>query len=287
MNSQRVIQQAFYRILRALAKVALRYGVSAGSMTELLRRAYVEAAEDSLVEEGKKPLTTRICALTGFYRKEIVRIKALPPVGDSSIDDRYNRSSRVITGWLRDPNYRTKAGQPAVLKLDGDTGFDTLVKRYSGDMTPNAMLEELIRLDVVEVTTRKAVRLKTRAYIPRTSELDILQIMGTDTADLIDTIHHNIVSNEAERRFQRKVSYVHIPEHQVDTFRRYAAKESQGLLEKLDRWLAKRDTEEQSLGTPGSRLGLGIYMVEHENQHAAPTSTDESNDAPSTDNNYV
>ena len=269
MNSQGIIHQAFYRILLTLAKVALRFGVSAGSMTELLRRAYVEAAENSLIEEGKKPLTTRICALTGFYRKEVVRLKTLPPLGDTAVDDRYNRSSRVITAWLRDPDYHTKAGQPAVLKLDGKFGFESLVKRYSGDMTSNAMLEELMRLEVVELTTRKAVKLKTRAYIPHASALDTLQILGTDTADLIETIHHNIRSNESERRFQRKVNYVHIPENQVEKFRLYAAKESQALLEKLDRWLASKDTEEKSLGTPGSRLGLGISMVAQKNKHTS------------------
>ena len=279
MNSQGIIHQAFYRILLTLAKVALRFGVSAGSMTELLRRAYVEAAENSLIEEGKKPLTTRLCALTGFYRKEVVRLKTLPPIGDSTVDDRYNRSSRVITAWLRDPDYRTKAGKPAVLKLEGELGFESLVKRYSGDMTPNAMLEELLRLEVVELTTRKTVKLRAHAYIPQTSELDFLQIMGTDTADLIETIHHNIRCSESERRFQRKVSYVHIPEHQVDKFRLYAAKESQALLEKLDRWLARKDTDEQSLGTAGSRLGLGIYMVAHENKHTVEETMDKLNQA--------
>lgn len=271
--------------MRALATVAIRYGVSAGSMIELVRRAYVDAAERSLIEDNKKPLTTRLCALTGFYRKEIVRIKALPPVGDSTADDRYNRSARIVSGWLRDAEFCTKNGQPAVLKLEGDVSFDTLVKRYSGDMTPNAMLEELVRLEVVEMTARKAIKLKTRAYIPQANELDILQIMGSDTADLIATIDHNIRCSEQERRFQRKVSYVHIPERQVYKFKVYAAKESQLLLEKLDRWLAQRDTEERSLGTPGSRLGLGIYMVEEENQHA--TLTGDAYEVLKTDNNDV
>lgn len=277
MSTQQVIQQAFYRILLALAKVALRYGVSAGLMTELLRRAYVDAAENSLVVEGKKPLTTRLCALTGFYRKEVVRIKGLPPIGDNSADERYNRSARVITGWLRDTEFQTKAGHPAVLKLEGAVGFDELVRRYSGDMTPNAMLEELIRLQVVELTASKAVRMKTRAYVPQASELDILQILGTDTADLIDTIHYNICSRESDRRFQRKVSYVHIPQHHVQKFKHYAAKESQKLLEKLDRWLVEKDTEAQSTDVPGSRLGLGIYMVEAENaRSSAETEVDDN-----------
>ncbi|MFK7994426.1 MAG: DUF6502 family protein [Granulosicoccus sp.] len=277
MSTQKVIQQAFYRILLAMAKVALRYGVSAGLMTELLRRAYVEAAENSLVEEGKKPLTTRLCALTGFYRKEVVRIKELPPIGDNSADERYNRSTRVITGWLRDKDFRTKAGHPSVLKLEGALGFDELVKRYSGDMTPNAMLEELLRLQVVELTNSKAVRVRTRAYVPQASELDILQILGTDTADLIDTIHYNIRIRDSDPRFQRKVSYVHIPQHHVQKFKQYAAKESQKLLEKLDRWLAEKDTKAQLPGAPGSRLGLGIYIVEADNACSSAKPEDENN----------
>jgi hypothetical protein len=53
----------------------------------------------------------------------------------------------------------------------------------------------------------------------------------------------------------------------VESFEDYAASQSQVLLEKLDRWLAKRDTEDKRDSiTAGSRLGLGIYIINHENQ---------------------
>lgn len=254
----------------SLARVALRFGVSAGAVNELVRRAFVEAAEESLATNGKPVQTARICALTGLYRKEVVRLKSLPPPGDSRVDDRYNRSSRIIAGWLRDPDFRTRAGTPAVLKIDGEHGFNELVRRYSGDMTPRAMLEELGRLGAVERSQRDTLKLTAYAYIPEASELDTVQILGTDTADLIDTVHHNLDHGEDERRFQRKVSYLHIPARYVEPFRHYAAKESQALLEKLDRWLARRDTERVEAGGPGSRLGLGIYLIEHETSRSDP-----------------
>lgn len=265
-TAQGVIHHALFRILKSMAAIAMRYGISAGAMTELVRRAYVEAAEESLLAQNKSMQTSRICALTGLYRKEVVRLKELPPVEETGADDRYNRSSRVITGWLRDRDFLTASGKPAVLKLEAENGFNELVRRYSGDMTPRAMMEELVRLKVVEKSERNTVKLLNRGFIPQQDEITGIQILGKDTADLIDTIHHNLNATGEQRNFQRKVSYVHIPERHTDAFRKFAAKSSQDLLESLDRWLARHDTEHPSEGTPGSRLGLGIYMFSDPNK---------------------
>jgi hypothetical protein len=127
-------------------------------------------------------------------------------------------------------------------------------------MTPRAMLEELERLQVIEITAQNRVRLTERAYVPAANDLDTIQILGTDTADLIETIHHNLDRKKSQRLFQRKVSYTHIPDKHVEAFRQFASSEGQALLERLDRWLARRDTEPRSAGKAGARLGLGIYQ---------------------------
>ena len=274
------VERAFYRILLALARIAINYGVSAGAVGELVRRAFVDAAESELKKQGTKPLNSRVCTLTGLYRKEVVRIKALPPVGAAATEDRYNRSARVITGWTQDNEFCTKRGKPATLPIEGTASFTALVRRYSGDMTPRSVLEELQRLGVVEITKQNRAKLLSRAFVPADSELDTLQILGSDVTELIDTIEHNIHADTADKRFQRKVAYLHIPQRHVESFRQFASKESQALLEKLDRWLARKDTEPLSHGTPGSQLGLGIYLIESENGEAGQSA------APSTSQGY-
>ena len=264
-----VLRLALFRVLKRLAIVAIRYGVSAGTVTELVRRAFVEAAEETLTVNNKKPIITRVCTVTGLYRKEVVRIKSLPPVDSTDVDDRYNRSARVISGWVRDREFCTKAGRPAVLPVDGDEhSFAELVRRYSGDMTPRSVLEELTRLKAVSVSKNQSVKLLNRAYVPSSDERAILQIIGSDTADLVETITFNLDKPVEERRFQRRVAYLHLPLRHAKPFQEYAAKESQKLLEKLDTWLARRDTDHPSLGTPGVRLGLGIYQIQHHNTEA-------------------
>ena len=151
--------------------------------------------------------------------------------------------------------------------MEGAGSFQQLVKLYSGDMSPRAMLDELLRTRSVQVGRSNTVKLRDRAFIAPKSGVEALQILGHDTSDLIDTISHNLEADSDNKRFQRKVSYLHIPEHHVESFEDYAASQSQVLLEKLDRWLAKRDTEDKRDSiTAGSRLGLGIYIINHENQ---------------------
>lgn len=267
---------AVYRILRALAKITIPLGMSATMMSELVRCAYVDAAEDLIKEKQEKIQITKICAMTGLYRKEIIRLRSLPPLSDVHSLEKYNRTTRIVSGWLRDHEFHTASGRPAVLDQSGDGSFADLVNRYSGGMAPKAMLKELVRLGIVSVNSRDQVKLLASGYIA-TMPLEAVEILGIDTADLIETIHYNTLDETDERRFQRKVTYKNLPQQHVQSFRKYAASESQKLLEKLDRWLAKRDANTGEKPVDGSRVGLGIYHVE---KHISdePQSKDTDND---------
>jgi hypothetical protein len=250
---------AIFQIFRSIAKLALRYGLSAGALGELLRRASVEAASDILREDKEKASTSRICAMTGLYRKEVRRIEELPPITISHPGDKFNRSARVVSGWRTDPDFLTSTGKPATLNADGEKSFETLVRRYSGDMTPSAMKMELERLGLLTVSGRK--RMKLHSNSTKTADAaDAMQILGSDASDLINTISHNIDPRSDDRLFQRKVSYAAIPEQHVAEFFELAAKESQKLLEKFDIWLAKRDYDSTSENC--RRIGVGIYQFQ-------------------------
>ncbi len=268
---------AIYRIQKSLARLTMQLGISAGEMNELVRRAHLDAAEELTRDEGGKVLTTKLCAMTGLYRKEIIRLRNLPELDNPRLDERYNRTTRVITGWLRDTEFHTKKGKPSALEFQGAGSFSELVKRYSGDMAPHAMQQELERLGVISTTKRGLIKLESAGFLTNTS-LDALHILGTDTADLIDTIQHNVNSSKDKRRFQRKVSYVNLPQQYVEPFKQYAAEESQKLLEKLDQWLAIRDAEEPADSQAGSRVGLGIYLIEKSNDSAASETDGKTDD---------
>lgn len=261
-DTQDHLSIAIFRILKSVAKFALQYGMSAGATGEILRRAFIEAAEEVLKENNAKVTTVRVCAMTGLYRKEVRRIEALPPLESTPTNSRYSKTARVVAAWRSDPDFLTKTGKPAALKPEGENSFETLVRKYSGDMTPVAMKHELNRLGILTVSPRKWLKLHPDAFKAST-ESDALEILGTDVSDLVKTIrhNHNIDANVDKKLFQRKVCYINIPEKHVADFFEYAANESQKMLERLDRWLSRKDYDFQGEAPKGARVGVGVYHI--------------------------
>lgn len=263
-----IIARALARLLTPLVRILLRYGVSYGAFSDLLRQVYVTVAERDFTVAGRKQTTSRIAVLTGLHRKEVARLRRLPDDSPDRLDERYNRAARVISGWLRDPDFHDANGGPADLDPDSPDGFAGLVQRYSGDMTIRAIHDELMRVGAVVKTGDGRVRLARHGYIPAHDVTDKLRILGTDTRDLIETIEHNLESAPEQARFQRKVNYDNVPEEYAEAFRELAAQRSQQLLEELDRWLDERDRQPRS-DTAGSgrvRLGLAIHQIEERHE---------------------
>jgi Family of unknown function (DUF6502) len=260
----RVLDAAVRRLLRPLVRVLLRHGVPFDAFEAMARRVYVEVALADFALPDKKASASRASILTGLNRKEVARVMAVTADGAAETTARYNRAARVLTAWAREPEYLYATGKPRALPDEGAVSFAALVKRHSGDMPARAVLDELLRVGAVERTDDGQLGLVNRAYVPRSSEIDKLGILGADVADLIGTIDHNLQHGMTDPRFQRKVMYQSIDASALPAFRKLSATQGQALLEKLDRWLVQRDTDpnEDAPDAPRARVGMGIYYFE-------------------------
>lgn len=176
MPIQKALAEGVLKILRPLARVLLSHGMACGTFTELARRAFVDAAFEQLRREGHRPTVSSVSALTGLSRKETARLRDAAPEEDASSQQRYSRAIRVISGWVSDPAYLDHDGQPAALPMEGEFGsFHALVRDYSGDITPGAMLQILQASGNVELVDGRP-NLKTRAYIPTATPLERIGI---------------------------------------------------------------------------------------------------------------
>jgi hypothetical protein len=256
---------AVSRILRPLIRILLRHGVSYNTFADIAKSLYVDVAMEEFGIEGRKPSVSRTSIITGLTRKEVMRVRQNPKPEDSATTEQYNRAARVISAWLRDSQFVTPDGQPAVLTLDGnEPTFAALVKRHSGDMPTRAVLDELLRVGAVVREDDGRIRLVSHAYIPHSSEADKLHILGTDVGYLVSTIDHNLQHGRETPRFQRKVSYDNLPDDILPEFRVLSAAQAQALLEHLDRWLSQHDRDNNPAvpGTGRNRAGVGIYYFE-------------------------
>jgi hypothetical protein len=268
-NITQALSDAARSVLRPLVRVLLRNGIPYAALADIARNVYVEVAEKEFGLPGRKQTVSRISTITGLTRKEVARIQSQEAAAPVVPAERFNRPARVIGGWVRDERFHDKRGRPADLPMDGERGsFSALVRQFSGDIPPRAIADELARVGAIEILPDGQVRLLTRAYIPRGDQAEKIAILGSDVADLIRTIDHNLTSAPGEAYFQRRVSYDNIPQELLPALTKTLSRKAQSCLESLDRVLAEadRDRSPRLKGSGRVRAGVGIYYFEERSE---------------------
>ncbi len=278
-----IIIRAIRRILDPLVRLLLRFDISHSEFSEISKRSYVDMAYKYFSLPKRKMTFSRISVLTGLTRKEIVRLTKIKEddVITKKTKGSINRATLVIGGWLQDEMMLDHNKQPKVLPLKGEgASFETLVSRYSGDVTARAILDELVRINAVEVKKNKTVKLLIHAYIPKSDEIAQLELVSKHTGDVMGTSIHNITSNQEDARFQREVVYTDMSAEVVKEFQEYSAKRSMELLVEFNQWLAEKNTNKENNNKKNNdndndkenekckkieRVGVGVYFFKQDN----------------------
>lgn len=261
------VQAAVARLLKPLVRVLLRYGVPFGAFIDIAKVVYVDLAMTEFAASGRKPSISRASVITGLSRKEILRVRRLPGHSDAETVAGYNRATRVMSGWLRDGEFSGKPGVPAALPMEGGQGtFTKLVRKYSGDVPPRAILDELLQAGAVERDEAGNIRMLARGYVPSRGEGEKLGILGADVARLIETIDHNLQAPAGGSRLQLKVAYDNLPREPLRRFRSRSARQARSLLERFDKEMSAldRDTNPDAGGTGRMHAGVSIYYFEED-----------------------
>ncbi len=271
--------KAYRRLLHPLVRILIRNGVTALEAGELLRQVYIDAANsDEFQLPGRRLSDTRVAILTGLSRKEVRRLREASdkPLAISNL----SRVGRVIAGWNQDPEFTGPYGLPLVVRFEDDPAADApsfceLVRRYSGDMAPRAMLDELVRTGLAEVDSEGRIRNTGRTYIPSQLDPAAIEQLGKVVTRVADTLDFN---NRREpgrpKRFERQVATdIGLTEEQYEHFTVYIRQKCQQLLETLDDWLA---TQEGRIGPakkerlPKKKLITGVGVYHFLDQELAP-----------------
>lgn len=259
-NLLTILEKAASKMLGPLVRVMLRNGVACGSFEEIVRKAYVDEAFILAGKEGKATISA-VSAKTGLSRKEVKRLTEKEQDSGNDNAQRYNRAIRVISGWMNDERFSSVDGVPRVLEMEGnETAFSALVKDYSGDIPTRAMFDLLEKSGCVEKHNGK-VHLVSHAYVPGNDPVDIINILGTDSNELMETVIYNMSCKAKERKYQRKVSTDKLASAHINEFQKYASRRSQSLLEDLDSWLSEHETSDEN---DSQFVSLGIYYYQND-----------------------
>lgn len=255
---------AYKRLLRPLVRVLIRNGVSYGEFSEVAKHVYVEiAAEDFRLED--KPMTQgRIAILTGLTRKEVNRLIVQRGAQRGETASNLNRVTRLLSGWHTDSHFTGPYGLPLDVPFDSpddDRSFVELVRRYSGDMTPRAMLDELLRINVVRQIDNDRIRVVTRTYLPSIDAPESIDLLGSAVRDVVETMDFNRTEPDPEKRlFERTVTAddgVRLKD--LPRMRAYVRERAQFLLEEIDDWLSKLEPIDTSSSEPVLQTRVSIF----------------------------
>lgn len=265
------LKEAYRRLFNPLIRILIRNGVTATETTDLVRRAYVDAAtSEEFRLRGRRISDTRIAILTGLSRKEVHKLRSEP--GETESISNLSRIGRLIAAWNQDPDFTGPYGLPLGIPFDDQPGSDApsfkeLVRRHSGDMSPRAMLDELVRTELANVDEEGLIRNSGRTYIPSKLDPAAIERLGTIVERLANTLDFNNQVDDANSgRYERTVTTdIGLTEDQYRQFNVYLRAKCQQLLETIDNWLATQEGRLSAYADrerlPKKRLitGIGVF----------------------------
>ena len=140
LTARHTILSGLRLVLRPVARLCMRQGISARECLELLRETFLAVAEEELRSGGHQVNMSRLAALTGLQRKEISRRSEKKVTLDDST------LTKVVGQWQSNPRFSTKSAAPRPLSYEGaESEFASLVKSVSSDLNPYTLLFELER----------------------------------------------------------------------------------------------------------------------------------------------
>ncbi|MCG8433562.1 MAG: DUF6502 family protein, partial [Gammaproteobacteria bacterium] len=190
------VKSGLIRVLRYLARLALKYGISSCEFNHLANDVY---------QREKRANKTKNEPDSDLSRRS-------PAQEDNNLP--HIATARVLSGWCEDPLFYDEKMQPKVLPYSSMStySFVDLVQVHGGHFDPQVVLRRLLESGCVIQQTDNRLQLKKRSYVPNQNEEDILNIGFSSASELLATVLHNSSSDGDDRWLQQAISSATVPE---------------------------------------------------------------------------
>ncbi len=255
--------KAVVMLCRPLIRLLIEKGMTFPQFRELMKRLYVDVATEHFSLDDKKPSDSRIFVLTGVHRKDIKRLRLQAEQEDQVITRSASLSGEIIARWSSMAEYLDKKGKPRQLLKSGkneEAGFDQLVSSVSKDVRPRVILEEWLRLNIVEMKGDYVV-LSQSAFVPNKEFKEMAYYLGHHVHDHMASCVNNILA-ESEPMLERSVYFASLSEDSVEKLRAIANEKSNDLLQYLNKQAIKLYDLDKHKDDANYRMRLGVYWYQ-------------------------
>lgn len=227
------------KLMAPVARFCIRHAVRAQDLYEFAKVALIEEAAKDIQRRGDKVTASRLSAITGLQRRDVVKYAD----SDVVLDDSKDRIQKVIGAWQGTKAYRTKAGTPRVLSFGGEQSeFSALVKSVSKDLNAATILFELERIGVVEKAST-GVRLVLDAVSPRDNPEAGFSIVSSDIHDLIRAAEENLFTETELPNLHVRTLYDRIRSDAVPEIRQWLLREGHSFHARAREFISQHDQD--------------------------------------------
>jgi hypothetical protein len=270
------LHHALTELLLPISTLLISNGIGFSELLQASKQAYVRAAIKNILAVGARANTSRLSVVTGLTRKEVSML--LKEIQGSRVKrvrrGNEQRALRVVRGWLVDDRFLSRSGRAASIPLKGARGsFPQLVRLYGGDVTPNAVLKELQRMEAVSITSEGNLRLNSTWT--QQKPLQQLSRIARLVADFVEILKRCQSATDVSAYFGAKEFSVHSVT-QSARFHRVFSKRANALLQSVDQWLATQTPRKQSrrrCANTSSSVGVGVYLIQKNAEEAVKLRT--------------
>ncbi len=254
--------RAAERLMRPVVEMLLRSGITWKEFSDLSKTVFVNVATEDYGRKGRPTNISRVAILTGLSRREVTRLRKQPEHAPAApADSSISTAARVLSGWHQDPDFQDDEGRPAVLARSGPhPSFESLMKRYAGDIPPVALFKELLSVNAVRESDDGTLTALSRYYMPAPLDGNAVLRAGEVWRDLGENINYNLARcDDGPGRFEGRATNQKLSRKALDALRTMVEQKGQALLEETDQWLSDHESEDE---TEGVRAGIGIFLIE-------------------------
>lgn len=261
-----LVIKAFLAANRPLVRLLIGRGATYPVVAERLRQLFVDEAIAEIQARGMKPTSSAVSLLSGVHRKDL-RARDVAAAKDPSpsapalaTPAPLGLIGQIVGRWMSNPLYLDGAS-PRVLQRGVNTGsFDHLVQGVSTDVGPRAVLEEMLRLNVVRVDGEN-IELDTMGMVPRGDFSAMAETLGVNLGDHAAAACANLVDG---RNLLEQAVYVdEIGAESAHVLHQAATRAWRPLLARVVRLAERRvarDAVKESPARRQARIRFGVYF---------------------------
>lgn len=269
---------AFRYLLKPLVRMALKNGVLFPEFSMALKQAYVDVASRQNKVPGIAVTGEGMFVMTGISASEADNL--LGANASPSLDvDAELPLARILNAWHTDARFTGPYGvlrdleyQPRDALGSGkqsNSTFADLAQAYFPEISPRALLDELLRLGCVKDVGNGFYRAIRRSYVPDPLSDDSIRLIAQIVHNLCETLEINIrpESRDGKGLVQRIVyADIGLNEDALNRFGTHVRARGQVFADEIDDWLTANQEKKENQGRFKTGVGYYHYVVNDEDE---------------------